>query len=846
MHFQLMHTALFVTICNVLFLGTLFDKGLNMLRFTVAIIFIIALFTEPLRAGAQTSATPIVVIDSATRQPVPFATVRFGNKGEGTVADLDGRFALPLSVYTSASMPVIDISCMGYNTRRVSLTPNVVRTIALARSENGLTEVTIKPPYDKIRRILNAAIKNKNENNPDKYDWYRCKVYYKMQADISVPDSVLNDTGKDAKEMRAILATQHLLMSETYSTRTWKSPQQLQEEVTGSRFSGLKKSMFTGLVTDFLPFHAYSDYISLNGKDYHNPLSKGDEQYYKFDLVDEIGEGNDTVWVLSFKPRARLLNELKGTLYINSHGYAISHFIGKVEDTILKRTVRIEQQYELAAAEGGRRWFPSRLNYIIDWTQKTKKSSMTYHLKGNSRIDSVSFNEDHSFRFDKKHTVKMLDDADQLPDSIWKAMRPEALDNKEARTYQMVDSFGEAKHFDRLMSYLSRLPEGKIGIGKVDVDLLRLFQSNYYENFRLGLGLQTNEKLVKWLSVGGWAGYGFRDARWKYGLFAELYADKEHEFVLKASYTDDISDPGRVRLHPDIDKNYLNAYLLKRVDNVKTYSIGIKKKLGYWSLELTGRQQDIVPKYAYAFEHNGVDYTAFKADEVSLAFRYAFAERTAPFFGRYYSTGSKYPVWYGKVTVGNLKGAGTDIPYVQAVTAIAWQKHINRIGNERVLVSAGKLFSNDQLPLGKLFAGNGYRYDQNGGLSIYSFGGMLTMYPYDFYTDQYVNIIWRHDFDSKLYKLQVPGSSVSSAPYLGLQYNMLYGTLQHRETQKQVSFGVPDNAYHEAGILLNSLLKLKYLTLYYFSFNVGYFYHFTPIADLNKNGKIVLGFDVQF
>ena len=804
--------------------------------FTIVFLLITLHFSS---ASAQ-HATSARVYEADTRQPIPFATVKFSVPGHGTIADLEGLFTVndPDAVW-------IEVSCLGYKPLRVLLPLNS-NNLYLQREENGLAEVVIKPPFDKIRRILNTAIGNKNENNPDKYDWYRCKVYYKMIADISLPDSVLNDTGKNAREIRDILTTQHLLMSETYSVRTWKRPQQLQEEVVGSRFSGLKKSLFTGLVTDVLPFHAYGDYIPLNGKDYHNPLSRGYEKYYKFDLVDEISQGNDTTWILSYKPRANVLNELKGTLYINSNGYAISHFIGSAADTILKREVRIEQQYEHVTADGATHWFPSRLNYIIDWTQKTKKSSMTYHLKGNSRIDSVSFKEDKQFRFDKMHTVKMISDADELPDTTWKAMRPEALDKKETRTYEMIDSLGSAKHFDRFMSYLSRLPEGKLTVGKFDVDLLRIFQSNYYENFRLGFGAQTNERLIKWMSVGGWAGYGVGDAHWKYGLFTELYADKEHEFVFKAAYSNDVNDPGRLHLHPDLDKNYLNAYLLNRVDQIKNYSLGIKKKLGYWSLDLTGRQQDIVPKYAYAFEHNGVDYTAFKTNELSLSFRYAFAERTAPFFGRYYTLGSKYPIWYGKITAGNLQGVGAAIPYTQITTAIAWQKHINRFGNERFLISAGKLLSSDQLPLGKLFAGNGYRYDQDGGLSIYSFGGMITMYPYDYYTDQFVNVIWRHDFDSKLYKVKLPGSSFSSAPYIGLQYNMLYGTLQHRETQKHVAFGVPDNAYQEAGVLLNNLLKLKYLNLYYLSLNFGYFYHFAPVGDLNKNGKIVVGFDVQF
>ncbi len=807
------------------------------LSFVFSFLFLIS--------GKQSFAGQVAtVLDALDHKPIPFATIKYAATGRGTIADLDGKFKID---NTEKDLKWIEISCMGYENKRIDL-PLKSDKIYLSPISKGLTEVVIKPPYDKIRRILNITIANKNDNNPDKYEWYRCKVYYKMLADISLPDSIMKDTGKDIREFKSMMEAQHLLMSETYSIRTWKRPQQLQEEVIGSRFSGLKKSMFTGLITDVLPFHAYTDYISLNGKDYHNPVSRGYEQYYKFDLKEEFVKDNDTIWVLSFKPRAGNYDHLSGSIYINSGGFAISNFIGCAVDTTLHRNVRIEQQYDKITANGQTHWFPVHLNYIIDWEQKTKKSSITYHLKGNSSIDSVSFKEDKVFRFDKAHTVRLLPEADELPDTVWKIMRPEALNRKEVRTYVMIDSFGDAKHFDRFMSYLSKLPEAKVPIGKVDINLNRLFSSNYYENIRAGFGLQTNERLIRWLSVGAWAGYGFGDVHWKYGAFAELYADKHKEFVLKAGYSDDLNDPGRVHINSDLDKNYLNSYLLNRVEQVKTYALGVKKRLGYWSVELTGRKQEMIPKYIYSFAYKGSEYTSFTAKEVSLNLRYAFAERSAPFFSTYYSLGSKYPIWYGKLTSGVLQAGGNDIPYTQAVTALAWQKHINRIGNERFLISAGKLWSNDPLPLSKLFAGNGYRYDQqnNDGLSVYAFGGMITMFPYGYYTDQFVNVIVRHDFDRKLFKLQVPYSSISSTPYIGLQYDMLYGTLQHPEAQHKVAFAVPDNAYHEVGLLLNDIIRLKYLNVYYFTINTGYFYHITPVADFNKNGKLVVGFNVEF
>ena len=784
------------------------------------------------------------IYDAGSRAPLPFATVKFDSKGHGTVAGLDGRFDAEVAGIGPADSA--EVSYMGYEPQKIALLP--VTDVYLQPLKSALAEVVVKPPYDKIRHILNQAIAARDANDPDKYDWYQCRVYYKMAIDVSLPDVPAGDTDREKKQLKGFLDNQHLLMSETYSRRTWKKPQQLQEDVLGTRVSGFRRSMFTSLVTDVLPFHSYSDYINLNGKDYHNPVSRGYEQYYKFGLEDELMQGADTVWVLSFRPAAANNNELRGTVYINSDGYAISDLIASSADTILKRNLRIEQQYERITANGERHWFPVQLNYLIDWDQhlngKTGKRVVSYHLKGNSQIDSVSWKEQPGFRFDKAHTVKLQAAADVLDTATWNTLRPLALDAREARTYHVIDSFGQKKHFDQVMDHMARLPEAKVSLGLFDIDLKRFFSSNYYENFRLGAGMQTSDKWLKWLSVGGWAGYGFKDAHWKYGLFTELYADKARESVFRLSYTDDINDPGRIHMNSDLDKNYLNTYLLQRVDHVKTYTASVKKKFGYLGLELTARMQQIDPRYAYALATDGIDHNTFAASEVSLNFRYAFGERTAPFFGYYYPVSGRYPIWYGKMTTGLLHTSNTDIPYTQALTALLWHRHINRLGFEHFLVEGGASVSGQPLPLSKLFAGNGYRYDQGSAntVSIYTFGGFMTMYPYAFYSDRFASFMFRHDFDWKLYCAAIPGSSFSSAPFISLQYNLLYGKLHDVEAQKYVAFAVPDNAYHEAGLLLNNVLRANYVNLYYFTLNLGYFYHAAP----GGTGKLVAGLGVEF
>jgi len=119
------------------------------------------------------------------------------------------------------------------------------------------------------------------------------------------------------------------------------------------------------------------------------------------------------------------------------------------------------------------------------------------------------------------------------------------------------------------------------------------------------------------------------------------------------------------------------------------------------------------------------------------------------------------------------------------------------------------------------------------------------MYPYDYYSDQFISLIWRHDFDWRLFKVSTDKGILGFAPYISLGYNILYGTMQHPEVHKYVSFAVPNQVYHETGLMLNNLVRLKYLNLYYITLNAGYYYHWAPIFDAGKNGRFVFGLGID-
>src|SRR6476620_4525497 len=96
------------------------------------------------------------ILDSATRQPLPFATVQAINEEKAVISKMDGRFSISLKDHGA-----LRVSYAGYQTR-VVFTSDLKGndTILLVDLIAPLEEVVIRPQTDKITRIVNAAIRN--------------------------------------------------------------------------------------------------------------------------------------------------------------------------------------------------------------------------------------------------------------------------------------------------------------------------------------------------------------------------------------------------------------------------------------------------------------------------------------------------------------------------------------------------------------------------------------------------------------------------------------------------------------------------------------------------------------
>src|SRR6185437_14319356 len=233
-----------------------------------------------------------------------------------------------------------------------------------------------------------------------------------------------------------------------------------------SKVSGLKNSPFALVATQLQSFSFDGDFITVLDEKFLNPISEGSTRKYFFLLEDTLYSGKDTVFVISFRPREnKNFDAMKGVLYINTNTYAIQNVIaepGRKDNTI---SIKIQQKYEFIE---GKQWFPVQLN--TDWIWN----------------NAVASNKDST----KKTNLK----------SVSRTYIKDIVLNPEVKKFK----------------FLEAVITNKIAIGFLNLNLNKILKFNNYESTRLGLGLHTNQKVSKVFTVGGYAGYGFKDKAWKY------------------------------------------------------------------------------------------------------------------------------------------------------------------------------------------------------------------------------------------------------------------------------------------------------------------------------------------
>lgn len=539
-----------------------------------------------------------LVIDSISREPIPFAAILLEGTSRGVLTDSDGRFQL------SAPAAVVGVraSTMGYTTKTVKAA-NGTRDILIELVPTGLSlnEVTIKPGKEKYSKKNNPALdlmrkirEHRDDNDPRKRNHYNYEKYERIT--IALDDAASNNAlvrkfPELAQHMdTSILSGKPILnlaLREKASHINFRlSPKGEKEIVTGLRSEGVDQmtnpQAMQTLYEDVLrEVDVYQDDITLMQNRFVSPLSRIAPDFYKFYLGDTIAVGADTCIVIKFAPHNPYGFGFTGHLTVNKNDS--TYFVRSLELRAPKainlnfiKDLRVKQTFE-RAPDG------ARLKTLDDMTLQAGILSNDSQLYAR-RVAAYS---DHNFNpapdqgiFNRLAPVIVTPDASKRDEAFWESRRTIGISRAENSVGRMMTQLRSYKLYYWAEQVVKVIATGYITTGnpsKWDFGPVNTTISyNDLEGVRLRLGGMTTAALSRRLFTRDYVAYGCRDRKWKYMTEWEWsFIDKErhsrefpmHSFRFTHLYDVDMLGQHYLFTNPD------NVFLsLKRgKDNLMTY-----------------------------------------------------------------------------------------------------------------------------------------------------------------------------------------------------------------------------------------------------------------------------------
>ncbi|RLD79858.1 MAG: hypothetical protein DRJ07_11200 [Bacteroidetes bacterium] len=132
---------------------------------------------------AQKTIVKGTIIDTSTKETVPFVNISFLGTSIGTISENDGSFYIETNLHIDS----LSVSFVGYETQIFKIINGKIieLNINLKPVDTALDEIIVYAGENPAHRIFRNIIKNKKKNNPEKLEFFQCEIYNKLQLDIN-------------------------------------------------------------------------------------------------------------------------------------------------------------------------------------------------------------------------------------------------------------------------------------------------------------------------------------------------------------------------------------------------------------------------------------------------------------------------------------------------------------------------------------------------------------------------------------------------------------------------------------------------------------------------------------
>lgn len=684
-----------------------------------------------------------LVTDSVSGEPLPYVSIIVKGTTTGAATDLDGRFSL--TVPSSASGKMLEVSYLGYSTKQVSLKSGQSLSIQLAPTGIALNEVVVKPGRERYRRRDNPAvafvknvIERRDANDPRNHDYYSYDRYQKMVFAMNDYKPKKREDGKTGKfdfleEFIDTLdvGTTILPISEKEHFETVyyrRDPHSEKRLVKGDKSAGVDEVFSRDGIQQFLneafrEVDIFRNNIPLFLQRFVSPLSSLGPTFYKYYLMDTLEIDGQKCMDLGFVP-------------FNSESFGFTgHLYVTLDSTYFVRRVLLNVPKDINLNFVSHMTIDQTFRREPDGTRLITKDDIRVNFKLSEKSKGMFAQRlivysNHSFEpdtaqlaiFEQPAPSITLKEAYTQTDKFWEENRPQEGRRRNPNTVdKLMAKLRSIPIFYVTEKIVTILVSGYVPATKDEANnkfefgpMNTTISGNAIEGARFRVGGTTTPQFHKRLTLDGFAAYGVRDKKMKYDALVEYsFIDRKQyrkEFPMHSirfEYMYDINKLGQQYMYTSKD-NFLLAIRRKR-DTRATYLR--KAELTYtrehyngisYSAVLRNKREYATP-YA-VFDRINADGSLTSLDhydmtELELNFRYGYNEKF------YQTRNNRIPItfdaWVFNLShVMGWKGfLGSSYNYQR--TDIGLQKRLwfSAFGYTDIILKAGKVWTKVPYPL---------------------------------------------------------------------------------------------------------------------------------------------------
>ena len=723
-----------------------------------------------------------------------------------------------------------------------------------------LREVEIVTKYNPAVRIIKNAIQNRQQNGQFANPQFSCVTYQKMffTGDIKRDSVWLKKTSLLSDSLRSnmnpeapidsgylsaveFLEKHHLFFTETVTKSYFKKPAMSYEKVIAHQTAGFKDPLISIYLAKLQTVNFYQrDMLDILESPFVNPISQNALAIYDFRIQEKIVAENDTLFVISYKPKKSAhFKSLMGKLWISAENFAIVRVEASPFDKVFGLAFNLSQEYE---KQPNNTWFLKQMDVSMDITgigvafaagdsaniffrpvivSEKSISEIDYHTRLRNRdFGLVDIEEELESRANQ---TRILD-----------TYRPTPLTEREANTIVFIDSIAKPYKPDRVLESLKILITGNIPVYVFNVELKQILHFNTTEIARLGLGVSTNNRFSKVVYLGGFFGYGFKDKKFKWGGELGFNIIRSRDFKIAVQYSSNLIESGGTdfynRDYTLFSGEFYRSWLFKRFYRSNALGFTAQSRITRW---LTGYVSSFYSNnktlYNYSFQtpFPEENQTPFTYDDfyVKAGVRIAFKEK---FWGAdqyYFYSVSPFPVFIVQYSKGFKGVIKSEYDYHRVDFKMSYRKNWKILGFTNITLFGG--YVDRALPYPLLL-------NQRAGYNLVGIDGadqFGVMRPDEFLSDKYLSLFLRHNFGRMTQNRKF-------SPRIIVCQGIGFGTLKNPEAHWGIDFKTMEKGYFESGVVIGDLLTIKGLL----SFGVGAFVRYGAYYLPQPENKIINNF----